>query len=286
MSDVPVPARPFGFFSRLRHINGAILIGGVIVGALLAMSLVGPFFVGDPIRFDPLDRLTPPGADFLFGTDQYGRDILARTVYGGQTSLMVGFSVAILATVFGVAIGLLAGFYRVVDAVVMRVMDGLMAIPTILLAIALMTLTEGSVLNVVLAVTIAEIPRVVRLARSIVLSVRTMPFVEATIAAGSSDLRILIRHVLPSTLAPITVQATFICASAILIEATLSFLGAGPPPELPSWGNTIADGRSYFIIAPWIVLIPGAFLALLILGINILGDGMRDKLDPRARRNL
>jgi peptide/nickel transport system permease protein len=268
----------------MRH--QTLVLGAGIVVALVLSAILAPLFTGDPVRLNPLVRLVPPSAAHAFGTDQFGRDILSRTLNGGRISLFVGFSVAVLATLCGLAIGILCGFYRTLDAVVMRVMDGLMAIPTILLAIALVALTSPGIANVIFAVTLAEVPRVVRLVRGIVLQVRQMTFVEAAVASGCSDLRVMVRHVLPSTFAPISVQATFICASAIMAEATLSFLGAGTPPEIPSWGNAIAEGRSYFQLAPWIVLIPGGFLAALILGINLFGDAMRDLLDPRMRRAL
>jgi peptide/nickel transport system permease protein len=267
-----------------RHVT--IVIGAVILIVLATASILAPWLVGDPITFNPIDRLRPPSAEFWFGTDQFGRNIFNRTVYGGQVSLIVGLSVAALSTALGLAIGLVSGYVRSVDLVIMRVMDGLLAIPHILLAIALMSLTHASVRNVIIAVTIAEVPRVVRLARGVVLTIRDQPYVDAAIAVGSSHLKIILRHILPNTLAPLIVQATFICASAIIIESALSFLGAGTPPEIPSWGNTIAEGRSYFQIAPWIILFPGTCLALLILSINLVGDGLRDMLDPRIARSL
>jgi len=207
-------------------------------------------------------------------------------VHGARVSLVVGFSVAIAASLIGLAIGLLCGFYRTVDAIAMRIMDGIMAIPSILLAIALITLTRPGLWVVIAAIVIPEIPRIVRLTRSVVLTLRAQPFIEAAIAGGTRTPRLLLRHILPNTLAPLIVQSTYIAASAILTEAGLSFLGVGVPPEIPSWGNIIAQGRSFFLIAPWSILIPGAFLAVMVLGVNMLGDGLRDRLDPRLARRM
>ena len=210
--------------------------------------------------------------------------MFARTLYGGQVSLAIGFSVAILAVAGGMLIGLLAGYYRRIDALVMRLMDGLMAIPAILLAIALVALTSGGIVIVVVAILIPELPREVRLVRAIVLSAREQPFVEAAIAGGARTRKILLRHILPSTFAPLTVQGTYVCASSILVEAALSFLGAGVPPSIPTWGNMIASSQLYLGLAPWTIFFPGVALALLVLAVNLLGDGLRDWLDPRLSR--
>jgi peptide/nickel transport system permease protein len=248
----------------------------------IAGTKVGP----DPMRLNPIQRLRPPNESAWFGTDMYGRDLWARALWGSQISLVVGLSVAALSTVIGLAIGLFVGYIRLADAIFMRVMDGLMAIPTILLAIALMSLFGASVQNVILAITIPEVPRVVRLVRSVVLSIREMPFVEAAVSIGTNPFKIMVRHILPNTLAPLIVQATYVCASAVLIEAYLSFLGAGTPPEIPSWGNVMAEGRTYFQISPWIIFFPGVLLALTVLSINVMGDGLRDTLDPRIARRM
>jgi peptide/nickel transport system permease protein len=266
--------------------NPTVVIGGFLMVLLVGLALLAPWIAGDPLRLNPINRLRPPSERFWFGTDQFGRDVYARTIYGARVSLIVGFSVAAAASVLGLLIGLLCGFYKWVDAIVMRIMDGIMAIPSILLAIALITLTRPGLAVVIAAIVIPEIPRIVRLVRSVVLSLRAQPFIEAAIAGGTRTPKLLFRHILPNTLAPLIVQATYISASAILTEAGLSFLGVGVPPEIPSWGNIIAQGRSFFLIAPWSILIPGAFLAVMVLGVNMLGDGLRDRLDPRLARRM
>lgn len=279
-----VPRRgAFGDFLR-RH--PTIVVGCAIIAFMTAVALFAPWIAGDPIGFDPINRLQPPSATFWFGTDNLGRDVYARTVYGARISLIVGLLVAIFTIVLGLLIGLLAGFYRTFDGVIMRVMDGIMAIPAILLAIALVALTKASVEVVIMAIAIPEIPRVVRLVRSVVLTVREQPYVDAAIASGTRATRILIRHILPNTVAPLIVQATYIIASAVIIEAALSFLGAGVPPEIPTWGNMISEGRLFLQIAPWPIFFPGVCLAILVLAVNVLGDGLRDRLDPRIARRM
>ena len=240
----------------------------------------------DPQALSPIRRLRSPNAENWFGTDPVGRDVYSRVLYGARVSLLVGFSVAVLSTAIGLVIGLVAGFNRAFDAVIMRVMDGLMSIPPVLLAIALVALTRASIQNVILAITIAEVPRVSRLVRSVGLTLREQPFVEAARATGTRPLRILLRHILPNTVAPLIVQATYVCASAIIVEAILSFLGAGTPPTIPSWGNIIAEGRTLFLVAAYMILIPSVFLSITVLSINLIGDGLRDALDPRLARAL
>ena len=271
------------FFRR----HPSALIGGILLALVVAMAILAPYLgTIDPQEISPIRRLRPPSAENWFGTDQLGRDIYSRVLFGTRISLIVGFSVAVLSTATGLFIGLIVGFSRRVDTVVMRVMDGLMAIPPVLLAIALMALTKANIQNVIIAITIAEIPRMTRLVRSIALNLREQAFVEAARAVGTARWRILWRHILPNTLAPVIVQATYVCASAIIIEAILSFLGAGTPPTTPSWGNIIAEGRTLFLIATYIILIPSAFLSVTVLAINLLGDGLRDALDPRQASAL
>jgi peptide/nickel transport system permease protein len=266
--------------------NKTIVGGTLILLALLGVAILAPWLAGDPLQFEPINRLKRPSEEFWFGTDQFGRDVYSRVVYGTRISLIVGFSVAVLATAVGLVLGVLCGYYRSVDAIVMRIMDGMMAIPAILLAIALITLMKASLVIVIIAISIPEIPRVVRLVRSVVLSVRARPYIEAAIASGTRNARIMVRHILPNTVAPLIVQATYVCASAILTEAGLSFLGAGTPPEIPSWGNVISLGRTFFQIAPWIIFFPGVLLAITVLAINLVGDGLRDMLDPRIARRM
>jgi peptide/nickel transport system permease protein len=263
-----------------------IAIGGVLLAIVALAALLAPLIAGDPIDFEPINRLKPPSEAFLLGTDSLGRDVFARLVYGARISLLVGLTVALIAVGSGALIGLIAGYFPRVDAVIMRVMDGIMAIPAILLAIALVALMGSSVLVVIIAISIPEVPRVCRLVRSVVLSVRNLPFVEAARSNGTRVPKLLRRHILPSTVAPLIVQATYICASAILTEAGLSFLGAGTPPEIPTWGNMIASSRLFLMLAPWTVFAPGICLALVVLAVNLLGDGLRDRLDPRISRRM
>jgi peptide/nickel transport system permease protein len=254
---------------------------------MVAIAILAPWLgTVDPQAVAPIKRLRPPSADFWFGTDMLGRDVYSRVVYGARVSLVVGLAVAMFSTFLGTAIGLVTGYIRWLDAVVMRVMDGLMSIPSVLLAIALMALTRASVGNVIVAITLAELPRVVRLVRSLVLTLREQPYVEAAIAAGTTLPRILVRHILPNIVAPLLVQATYVCGSAMITEAILSFIGAGTPPNIPSWGNIMAEGRSLIQIAAYLIIFPGICLSLTVLAVNLLGDGMRDALDPRLARRL
>jgi peptide/nickel transport system permease protein len=266
--------------------NPTIFFGTALLLALIALAIAAPWLTGDPFRLSPVNRLRPPSERWWFGTDQFGRDVFARTIHGARVSLIVGLFVAAASAAIGLLLGLLCGYFRRIDAVVMRIMDGLMAIPSILLAIALITLTRPGLAIVIVAIIIPEVPRIVRVVRSVVLSIRSQPYVESAIAGGTRGPKLLARHILPNTLAPLIVQGTYVCASAMLVEAGLSFLGAGVPPEIPSWGNIIAQGRSFFQIAPWSILIPGAFLALTVLAVNLVGDGLRDRLDPRLARRM
>ncbi|MCA3313127.1 MAG: ABC transporter permease [Roseomonas sp.] len=263
------------------------VLGSALLIVLILSALFAPWLTPyDPFEMNVVDRLLPPNETYWFGTDAYGRDIFTRTLYGGRVSLVIGAAVAVAATVVGLLIGVVAGYFRTADAILMRVMDGLMAIPGILLAIALMSLTRASIWIVILAITIPEVPRVARLVRSVVLSVREQVYIQAASAVGTRFPRLMLRHILPNTFAPLIVQATYIAASAVLVESYLSFLGVGTPPEIPSWGNIIAEGRLYVQIAFWNILFPSIFLAVMVLSINILGDGLRDMLDPRLARRI
>jgi peptide/nickel transport system permease protein len=263
------------------------VLGSALLIVLILSALFAPWLTPyDPFEMNVVDRLLPPNETYWFGTDAFGRDIFTRTLYGGRVSLVIGASVAVAATVVGLLIGVVAGYFRTADAILMRIMDGLMAIPGILLAIALMSLTRASIWIVILAITIPEVPRVARLVRSVVLSVREQVYIQAASAVGTRFPRLMLRHILPNTFAPLIVQATYIAASAVLVESYLSFLGVGTPPEIPSWGNIIAEGRLYVQIAFWNILFPSVFLAVMVLSINILGDGLRDMLDPRLARRI
>jgi peptide/nickel transport system permease protein len=263
------------------------LVGGAILIAMVAIAIFAPWLgTVDPMAVFPSQRLHPPSAESWLGTDMLGRDVYSRVVYGARVSLIVGLAVAALSTLLGLAIGLVTGYVRRLDAVLMRIMDGLMSIPSVLLAIALMALTKASIGNVIVAITLAEVPRVVRLVRSLVFSLREQPYVEAAIAAGTTLPRILVRHILPNIVAPLLVQGTYVCGSAMITEAILSFIGAGTPPNIPSWGNIMAEGRSLVQIAGYLIIFPGIFLSLTVLAVNLLGDGMRDALDPRLARRM
>lgn len=282
--------------------NTSVLVGGFLVLAVVLMALLAPYLgTRDPSGISPKDRNQPPGyettmrdrdtgqrinVEYRLGSDTLGRDVYSRVVYGARISLIVGVSVATIAIVIGVVIGVLAGYVRWLDGIIMRVMDGLMAIPAILLAIAVVSLFSAGLLSVIIAIVVPEVPRVVRLVRSIVLSIREEPYVEAAITAGTRTPTLLVRHVLPNTIAPLIVQGTFIVASAIIVEAILSFLGIGIPPEIPTWGNIMAEGRSVFQLYPHNILYPGIILAITVLAVNMLGDGLRDTLDPRFAKRV
>ena len=269
------------------HRHPTIVIGGTLVAIMVLIAVFAPLlWTKDPTALAPARRTREPSDLYWFGTDMLGRDVYSRVLYGARVSLLVGFSVATLAAIIGTTLGLIAGFTRSVDAIVMRVMDGLLSIPPILLALALMALTRASVKNVIIAISIAEFPRVSRLVRGVVLSLREQPYVEAAVASGTRVPVIIWKHILPNTLAPLMVQATFICASAMITEATLSFIGAGTPPIIPSWGNIMAEGRALWQVKPYIVFFPAIFLSITVLAVNLLGDGLRDALDPRLAKRL
>ena len=279
---VTTPFRPrLGFLTS----TPIIALATVLLGLIVVMAIAAPLLVPhDPQLLAPAQRLKPSTALHWLGTDGYGRDVLSRIIYGGRISLLIGIGAAIFSIGIGLLIGLVSGFFKWVDAVMMRVMDGLMAIPSILLAIAVVSLSGASLMTVLIAITIPEIPRVARLVRSVVLSAREEPYVEAAISVGSSLPKIMWRHLMPNTIAPLIVQGTYVCASAILTEAILSFLGAGINPETPTWGNIMAEGRAYFQIKPSLIFWPGLLLSIAILSINLIGDAARDALDPKMKQ--
>jgi peptide/nickel transport system permease protein len=260
-----------------------VAVGAVLVFITAVVGIVAPFFAADPGRMEVAARLTRPGAAHWFGTDDLGRDVYARVVYGARLSLLVGVAVVVFAFAIGMTAGLSAGYFRRLDNLIMRVMDGLMAFPAIILAIALMASLGPSVTNVIVAIGVVYSPRVARVVRGSVLVIRETAYVEAARALGVTNLMIILRHVLPNSLSPVIVQGSFVFAAAVLTEAALSFLGVGVPPYVPSWGNILAEGRLYLQQAPWLVLYPGAAIMITILGLNLLGDGVRDLLDPRLR---
>ena len=279
----------------------SVRIGGSVLLVFLALALLAPWLgTVDPTLFDAASRDLLPGKageittldgaqiahTFLMGSDSFGRDIYSRVIYGTRVSLIVGVCTALVALAFGIVLGLSAGYLRWLDGILMRVMDGIMAIPAILIAIALVAMWKGSLLTVIIAIAIPEIPRVTRLVRSLVLSIREEPYVEAAISLGTPTHKIMFGHILPNTMAPLLVQGTFICASGILVEAILSFLGVGLPPDIPTWGTVMAEGRSQFNEYPHNIFFPGNFLALTVLAVNMLGDGLRDTLDPRMAKRI
>lgn len=266
-----------------RPVMAAFAMLAVIVLAAIAANLLG---LADPMAINPMQRLKGFSAEHWFGTDAYGRDVLSRVVHGARVSLMIGAGTAVAALVPGLVLGVIAGYFRAADMVIMRIMDGIMSVPSILLAIALVAVTGASLLTVLIAIAVPEFPRVVRLVRGLILSLRDEPYVEAAISLGTPTHTLMMRHLVPNTLAPLIVQGTFIFASAMLSEAVMSFLGVGMPPEFPSWGNVIAEGRMYFQIKPGLILLPGLFLALTVLSVNMLGDAMRDALDPKMARRI
>lgn len=293
-------ARRENAWQRLRR-NWSVRLGGAAIALLILVALAAPLLgTVDPTLFDAASRDLRPGQRgeimtldgellkhrFLMGSDSFGRDIYSRVIYGTRVSLLVGIATALIALAFGIVLGLCAGYLRWLDGPLMRVMDGLMAIPAILLAIVLVAMWRASVLTVVLAIAITEIPRVTRLVRSLVLSIREEPYVEAAISLGTPAWKIMFGHILPNCVAPLLVQGTYICAAAILVEAILSFLGVGLPPDIPTWGNIMAEGRVQFMAYPHNLFFPGVFLALTVLAVNILGDGLRDTLDPKMAKRV
>jgi peptide/nickel transport system permease protein len=287
LADVLPPVKQRGRAATFVRRNPTIVVGGSLLLIMVLIAIFAPYLgTVDPTALAPAKRTRAPSAQFWFGSDMLGRDVYSRVIYGARISLIVGFAVAAIASIIGAFVGLVSGFSRVLDSIIMRVMDGLMSIPPILLAIALMALTRASVQNVIIAISIADFPRVSRLIRGVVLTLREQPYVEAAIASGTRIPMIIIKHILPNTLAPLMVNATFICASAIITEAALSFIGAGTPPIIPSWGNIMAEGRALWQVKPYIVFFPAIFLSITVLSVNLLGDGLRDALDPRLAKRL
>ncbi|WP_338827745.1 ABC transporter permease [Bradyrhizobium sp. 27S5] len=283
-STIPV-TRPFRVKLGFLTSTPIIAVATICLALIILMAIFAPLLAPhDPLLLTPSQRLKPSSAQYLLGTDAYGRDLLSRVIYGARISLVIGLGAAVCSIAVGLLIGLVAGFFRWVDAVMMRVMDGLMAIPAILLAIAVVSLSGASIWTVMIAITIPEIPRVARLVRAVVLTAREEPYVEAAISLGSSLPKIMWRHLMPNTIAPLIVQGTYVCASAILTEAILSFLGAGISPETPTWGNIMAEGRAYFQVKPSLIFWPGLLLSIAILSINLIGDAARDALDPRMKQ--
>jgi peptide/nickel transport system permease protein len=274
-----------GLFRAMR--NGPIAIASLILLAITFIAVAAPLLATtDPILIHPLERLRPGSLQHWFGTDALGRDVYARVIFGARTSLIVGTFAAATSIMFGLAIGVIAGYYRLADLIVMRIMDGVMAIPSIVLAVALVAISGASLMTVLVAIAVPEIPRVVRLVRGVILSLRSEPYVEAAISLGTPPHLLLIRHMIPNTVAPLIVQSSFVLASAILTEAALSFLGVGLPPEIPSWGNIMSEGRKYFQLYPGLIFIPGLFLAVTVLSVNLIGDALRDVLDPKMAKRL
>ncbi|TWB91288.1 peptide/nickel transport system permease protein [Bradyrhizobium macuxiense] len=283
-SSLPV-TRPFRVKFGFLTSTPIIAVATICLVLIILMAIFAPLLAPhDPLLLTPAQRLKPSSAQYLLGTDAYGRDLLSRIIYGARISLVIGLGAAVCSIGVGLLIGLVAGFFRWVDAVMMRVMDGLMAIPAILLAIAVVSLSGASIWTVMVAITIPEIPRVARLVRSVVLTAREEPYVEAAISLGSSLPKVMWRHLMPNTIAPLIVQGTYVCASAILTEAILSFLGAGISPETPTWGNIMAEGRAYFQVKPSLIFWPGLLLSIAILSVNLIGDAARDALDPRMKQ--
>lgn len=283
-ASLPV-TRPFRVKFGFLTSTPIIAVATICLVLIILMAIFAPLLAPrDPLLLTPSLRLKPSSAQYLLGTDAYGRDLLSRIIYGARISLVIGLGAAVCSIAIGLLIGLVAGFFRWVDAVMMRVMDGLMAIPAILLAIAVVSLSGASIWTVMVAITIPEIPRVARLVRSVVLTAREEPYVEAAISLGSSLPKIMWRHLMPNTIAPLIVQGTYVCASAILTEAILSFLGAGISPETPTWGNIMAEGRAFFQVKPSLIFWPGLLLSIAILSINLIGDAARDTLDPRMKQ--
>lgn len=279
-----MPGRPSGLkrLGRFLVSNQLVLMGVILTTFMLLVAVIGPLLAPhDPVRINNLNRLKPPGGEHLLGTDEFGRDVLSRLLFGARVSAWIGVLTLVTTTVLGTLFGLLAGFYRWLDNVLMRVMDALMTFPSLVLAIALIAVMGVNQYNVVIALTLVYTPRTARVVRSSVLSVVETEYVEGARSLGARDGRLLWWHVLPNCLSPLIVQSTFVMAYAILAEAALSYIGAGVPPPSPSWGNMLSDSRLYMYQAPWLTYFPGIGISIFVLGLILLGDGLRDYLDPR-----
>lgn len=276
------PRRRFVLLRRLlRH--RSFRIGFCIVVLLVLAAALAPLFVGDPTQMQIRYRFRPPSWQFPFGTDMFGRDVLARVLYGARLSLWIGFTASLLAAVGGALIGLTAAYFKPLDSLLMRFTDALLAFPAILLAIGINAALGPQIQSVIIALAAAYVPRTARIVRASGLVIRELDYIDAARVSGAGAVRIILRHMLPNCLAPLLVALTFIFAYAILAEAALSFLGIGPPPPTPSWGNIVSEGRDYSVEAWWIMLFPGLGISLAALGMNLLGDGLRDVLDPRLK---
>lgn len=270
---------------RMRgNLNGRLVTGMTMLFTVLLLALLAPVLAThDPLEIDMLNRLEPPSATHWMGTDENGRDVYSRVIHGSRVSIAVGFSVVLTTTLLGALVGLTSGYYNTADKILMRFIDAFMSFPSILLAIAVMAALGASPRNVVIALTITYMPLTARVVRGRVLSIREETYIESARALGFGDTRIISRYVLPNCLAPLVVQATFVLALAIIAEAGLSFIGAGTPPPTPSWGNILSDGRQFMRQAEWMTIFPGLFIMFSVLSLNILGDGLRDALDPRLK---
>lgn len=271
-------------WQRLKR-NKMAIAGLLIICAILLIAILAPYISPyDPLVLNIRSRFQSPNSEFLFGTDNYGRDLFSRVLYGARVSLKVGVIVVFITSALGTFFGLIAGYFRKLDYVIMRVMDAFMSFPTILLGISIVAILSPSEMNAAIALSVVYTPRTTRIVRSAVLEIKGSEFVRAAKSLGASDFRIILKHILPNCLTPLIVQSTFVFAYAVLAEASLSFVGAGPPPPAPSWGNILSEGRQYIRTAPWITIFPGIFIALTVLGLNLTGDGLRDALDPKMKR--
>ena len=262
-----------------------MLIGGGLIFIFVSLALFAPWLASfDPLAIDPVNRLHPPSFAYWMGTDDLGRDIYSRVVFGSRTSIQIGFLVVFLSTALGIIVGLSAGYFKKIDTIVMRILDGLMAFPDIIIAVTLAAIWGSGKFTLVLAMVTAYFPRMTRTVRAAAINVCDLEYVESAKSIGCTSLYIIRKYILPNSLSPIIVQAAFIFAAAVLGEAALSFLGVGIKPPTPTWGGMVSQGRTYILIAPWVIIFPGIAIAMAVLGLNLLGDGLRDYMDPRLKR--